>query len=55
MRKTVREQVSGQGWEFSFGCAVLGIPVEMSSWQLDESEVPGKGSAGDKHLGFINS
>lgn len=37
-----------------FGYAKLDIQVGMSSWQLDESEIPGEGSAGDKRSGAIN-
>lgn len=37
-----------QGWELYFGYGKLDIQVGMSSWQLDESEIPGEGSAGDK-------
>lgn len=44
----------GQGWEMCFGYAKLDIQAGMSSWQLDESEIPGEGSAGDKCSGAIN-
>lgn len=44
----------GQGWELCFGYAKLDMQVGMSSWQLNESEIPGEGSAGDKRLGAIN-